>query len=368
MFLATEDLVENIEGLISLLDFESKKELFFKQIVRSSSPDNDLQPHILKHLEEVIKPSNTLSKKFLYQSSIVSIYGFLESFFEHLAEEYVSKINNLSLPVSSLPSAIRDKHLDLTIQLLTKTRKDESKQEFLKQVIGNLHSFVQESLPHTLNIEAFSAHTANFRYDLIKSYFAQLGVENAPRRALGNKDLVDNLSMRQRQETTDNKLILDSWLTHELQELTQLRNEISHGAFNGQVESFELIAERALFVKSFGLSIAEILTRTLTRLEFDNIERAIIGNPDRAFPNKRSLGYRGSTLQNEARLAIVAGDQVYAFNHSNNDLISGEVTSLFLGGAEANEIKLPNEQDFAIGVNFKVSSNLSKYEVSIAKS
>ena len=371
MFHCRDEYVDNINKLIEHLHFEDQKDNFFRRLARSCNLDNPLPEIIKTHLDDVIKPSATATKEFTYTNSIISLYGYLESFLEQLTEEFITSINDVSIPVSALPSAVRERHLELSMQFLTKNAKsrnqdDAKKRECEKQVIANLHSFLQENDKYTLNSKAFSVHTANFRYNLIQSYFAQIGVECIADRTLGLSDVTAKLATRQQQSPTDEKSVLKSWLEYELDELAQLRNEIAHGAFEGSIENFNLIIERAEFIKHFGLALAEIVYKSFQEIVFYGKEQIIIGKADKAFPKHSSFGFTGKGLSGHEELkTITVGDEIFARNTSA--IISGLIHSLVLNKETVNQIEYPSEQDFSIKVNFDVTNNMTNRVLSISK-
>ncbi|MGK0271525.1 MAG: hypothetical protein ACI88H_002188 [Cocleimonas sp.] len=374
MFICSDEFSDNIDGLIQHLSFEEQKDKFFKELVKTCSTENELHELITLHLNDVVKPSGTPSKGFIYTNSIIALYGYLESFLEKLAEEFITSINEASIPVSALPTAIRDRHLELSMQFLTKIGKDRNQKDCDKkncerQVIENLHSFLQENKEYSLNSKAFTAHTANFRYELIQSYFAQVGVGKIAERTLGFDDVTNQLALRQQQEPTENKFALKNWLEYELGELAQLRNEIAHGAFERPTESFDLIIERALFLKHFGAALASILYRSFEKVVFHGKTRVVIGNADRTFPHHRAFGFNGQALNGTEELYTVkVGDEIFAYNSTaGNNINSGVVSSLILNGATTNEIEIPSEQDFSIQVDFIVTNNMINRELSITK-
>ena len=129
MFVSKDEFSDDVDSLIAHIKFEEHKDEFFKQLYRTCQSSNALHAMIEQHLDDVIKPSHLSSKEFNYRSSIVSIYGYLESYLEKLAEEYITKIDEASIPVNALPDAIRERHLELSMQLISKFQRDRSQTE-----------------------------------------------------------------------------------------------------------------------------------------------------------------------------------------------------------------------------------------------
>ena len=159
------------------------------------------------------------------------------------------------------------------------------------------------------------------------------------------------------------------WLVYELGELAQLRNEIAHGSFEGRIESFELIIERAEFIKNFGIALAEIMFRSYEEVLFNGKERLTIGKASKTFPNKNCFGFKGQTCNSEREsFKVRVGDSIYSHHKNGNcKLISGHVSSLMLNQVEVDELDVPNELDFAIKVDFDVTTSMTNRELSILK-
>ncbi|PSS73190.1 hypothetical protein AYI74_04245 [Shewanella algae] len=373
MFISTEEFSDNIDKLITHLISEDLKDDFFRDLVRSCDEKNPLYYLVNNHFKSVARPSGTASKEFTYTNSIISLYGYLESYLEKLADEFVSSINDAKIPIAALPKAIRERHLELSLQFLKKIawdkRQDEAgKRACEKQVVANLHSFFQEDDEYTLNSKAFAVHSANFRYELIQSFFAQLGEERIAERTLGIAAVAEKLAGRQGQEVPEDKDVLKSWLEFELGELALLRNEIAHGAFERPIESIELVIERTEFLQKFGLALGDILHRSFEEIIFHGKERQELGKPDRAFANKFSFGFQGKQLNgDEDTFTIMVGNEIFAYNrNSSNKLLKGTVKGLVLDKKSVDEITFPNALDCGIKVDFDVTSTMTNREISIS--
>lgn len=372
MFTSTDEFSDNIDKLILHLITEDLKDDFFKELVKNCNSANPLYLKIRSHLNDVVRPSGTASKGFTYTNSIISLYGYLESYLEKLADDFISSINEAKIPVSALPKAVKDRHLELSMQFLKKIswnkKQDEAeKRECEKQVVANLHSFFQEADDYTLNSKAFTVHTANFRYEMIQTYFSQLGEERIADRTLGVSIVPEKLAVRLGQDVTEDKDVLKSWLESELSELAQLRNEIAHGSFEGSIESLDLILERAEFLQQFGIALGSILYRSFEEIVFHGKERQILGKADKVFAQASCFGFNGKKLSsNENTFTIKVGNEIYAHNIKSGDkLLKGSVQSIVLNKNSVDEIDFPNALDCAIKVNFPITSTMTNREISV---
>lgn len=374
MFTSTDEFSDNIDKLILHLISEDLKDDFFRNLVKVCDSSNPLYDMVREHLKDVVRPSGTASKEFTYTNSIISLYGCLESYLEKVAEEFISSINDAKIPVSALPQEIKDRHLDLSMQFLKKIAWDKKqdateKRECEKQVVANLHSFFLEDDDYTLNSKAFSVHTANFRYELIQSHFAQLGEKCIADRTLGLNAVTDKLAVRQAQDVPEDKEVLKSWLESELGELAQLRNEIAHGAFEGPIESLDLIVERAEFLKHFGVALGDILYRSFQEVTFHGKERQVLGNANKAYAQVSCFGFKGKVLDaDDDTFTIRVGDEIYAHNPKSGDkLLKGSVQGIVLNKEPVDEMEFPNALDCGIKVDFVVASTMTNREISVSK-
>ncbi|EJL6397987.1 hypothetical protein NMR73_000930 [Vibrio navarrensis] len=374
MFAARDEFLDNINGLIQHLQYEEKKDLFFRELVKDCQPQNLLYNLVRQHLTDVVKPSTTSSKEFNYTSSIIALYGYLENYLEKLAEEFIDSLNQAKIPVSKLPQEIRELHLKLSMRFLDQVSRNRTQEETEKrateiEVIKNLQSFLQGDDDYALNRKAFSVHTANFRYDLIQTYFSQVGVKGIAERTLGFETVKNGLANRQGQEPSDQKSVMRTWLESELSELAQLRNEIAHGAFERNIETFNLIIERANFLKCFGEALAEILHRSLKEIIYDGTDRHVLGYAKQTFPKQRCFGFMGKLVDGtEEQFRIKIGDKIFAKNCNSGDkIIIGSIESLMQDRKQVTHVEFPSESDFSIKVNFEVSNNMTNRELSITK-
>lgn len=366
MFNSKEEFVDNIEGLLVHLGYEKQKTTFFKKLATElDSLPNDPK-FIREHLESVVKPSSTLTKEFTYKSSIINLYGYLESFIEKLSEEYISIINEQKVPVSRLPEALKSKNFELSLQYLSKMGRNKNLshdeiEEGKKEMISNLNLFLSQPSSHSLNAKAFSSHSANFRLDLIKSHFSQLGVSNLTGRLIGLSGLKTMLGER-RQEPSDDKHIVEGWIEGELNDLAQLRNEIAHGAFSGSIESIDLIISRAKAIKEIGKALGSILELTLNEVIFNGVELCEVGVGDRFFSKQQCIGFFAKEAEGTS-FKISVGCAIYAKGNAN--IYYAKITELRENRNPTNSVTFPNSNDFTMKLDRPLCPGIQKRKLFI---
>ncbi|EOG5906720.1 HEPN domain-containing protein [Vibrio vulnificus] len=373
MFTSTDEFSDNIDKLILHLINDYLKDDFIRDLVKACDDSNPLYKMVQDHLKGVVIPARSSSKESTFTDSIISLYGFLESYLEKLVEEYITSINEASIPIAALPSTIRERHLELSmsyIQRVTKHRLMEGDDKFVceKEVIEKLNGFLQGESDYSLNCKAFSGHT-NFNYDSIQKLFAQVGIEKIAERTLGLNYVTDQLAKRLQQEPTEDTATLKAWLESELRDLSLLRNAIAHGAFEGTFENTELIIDRAEFLKQFGIAVGTIVLRTFEELVFHGKERQVLGNADKAYAQTSCFGFKGKVLgADDDTFTIKVGDEIYAHNAKSGDkLLKGSVQGIMLNKEPVDEMDFPNALDCGIKVDFVVASTMTNREISVVK-
>jgi hypothetical protein len=367
-----QQFTTGIDGLISHIDFEEAKAEYFKDGLLRYSGDNEFCVEFRFFVLSVISKGATNGKRFLYNSVIVSLYGYLESYIENVAEEYVSQLGSDCVKYSDVPTIVRERHLELSIDLLRDTKRSrilekEEKTIAIKRIVNNMNSCINEHDEFTLNEDAYSIHTSNFRYDSIHTIFQQAGVTGILRLALEKEDLRREISTASVLNGSVDKKILISLLSSQLDDLAQRRNEISHGNLNSDLESLELYRARAKFIRCLGVAIHEVLSEKLNEYLFPIISKFNLGAPAEIYPKQSVLGFNfvaGTTLPINFSLAI--GDEIFSFNEkSNKKLIIGRVVALKYNNVDSGKIFFDKDATITIKVNFKLTSRMGAREVFI---
>ncbi|WP_422413914.1 MULTISPECIES: HEPN domain-containing protein [unclassified Endozoicomonas] len=363
MFNSTSDYVKNIDSLVSHLKYEGDRQYFLKSLIKKYGSDNEVAKDIRDHMSG-FRSVYVNSKRFNYNSSIVSLYGFLENYLEAVIKELVLKINSARPKFNNLPKEIRNSHLNTSIDLITKIQRDRSlskdvKDELIKTIVYNLNSCAQGDDGYRLNEDSFSIHTANFRYDSIHSFFNKVGVSHLPRRTLKCKNLQVSLAEKHSGEKTLEQKLLVSLLQSELDDLAQRRNEIAHGSFEGEIESIDLLINRAVFLKAFGCAIDKILNDYYYEFAFSSGLKVSIGKPDKVYNKIKVIGFSGENFPDESLGGeIYVGQKIFAFNDSGkNKLKHGSIVSIKSNGSEFDRIKIKNKTSIGVMVDFDLSSH-----------
>jgi hypothetical protein len=374
MFESEQEFANNIDNLIDHLKHDKSISDLLIGMLRIPLEDPKVTVLMDAYNSSTRASSLTNAKKFTYTSSIISLYGFLESFIENIACEFIEHLNLLQTPYIRLPKEIRDSHLELSMNLLKKVQRSrihskEEKSNSIKSIVSNMYSCTQESVDYKLNEKAFAIHSANFRYDSIHNLFCKIGIDSVPRRTLQNEQLIDALAKKYATDTNIEKKIFISLLTTELEDLAQKRNEIAHGSFDGNLESIEIVIERSNIISAFGSSISKLLTDHFYGFIYSYSEKIKLGKCSKVFDKINVFGFEANQGEFEGQPSVIGvGDITFAVNEKSSLKIKyGKIVSLMLNGIKVNEIQLPAISDYAIKVDLEFNANIGKRAIYVSK-
>lgn len=373
MFESKNIFVSNIVDLIKHLEDERSKGEFVRNVFRFSKNNADMELIIQPFVNRFTNASLINAKRFTYTSSIISLYGFLESYIEKISIEFIDLLNELRLPYNEVPKSIRRFHLDLSMDLLKKTQKNrtagsEEKGQIIGKIVENMHLCTQGELNYKLNSRAFAQHSSNFRYDSIHEFFCRIGIDGVPRRSLDNHRLVEALARKNATDVNLDKKIILSFLNTELDDLAKKRNEIAHGSFDGSLESISILIDKINVINEFGISIASLLEEYFYNLVYLSLPKTALGICDRIFQDKQSFGFLANPTHNGGRQrAIAVGNYFFAVNENSDKRIKfGKIMSIVVNGVNVGAMTVPSIHDFSISVDFEIGPNDGKRTIFIA--
>lgn len=195
-------------------------------------------------------------RRFDYNGIVVSLYGFFEQYIESTIKAYVVYMNRTVPRFSDLPSEIHKNHLQLSLDLLSRSGQSKYKDQLMiEQVISNMNSCYGVG-EYRLNEEAFSQHDANFRIDNMKSIFSKIGVDGVQGKILKNEKFQKYIS----RVFSDRDLssIDETEAFKNIDDLAERRNEVSHG-MPSQILPNQTLYEYILFFKYYSMALFEVL-------------------------------------------------------------------------------------------------------------
>ena len=362
---------KDIGNIISVLRYTIKKLEFFED----TNFDND------SALKGVVKLYNdngsTEYSEFIYNGCIVSIYGALERLIEDLLEEYIVKTNSIVKEYSELNSQIIKNHVEFSFSFASRIGKDrnlESAKKLKKQkeIVKNLQSCFALDSDYTLNKRAFSSHTANFRFDIIREAFSNIGVPEILFGVVKLDDLKSTLMKDlglNANESVENKQ-LELKLKSRLDELAQRRNEIAHGSKPESYLSYALLLQLSELISSFGKSLEVYCCDSIDRLKFKNINF----NPDlylkittpKVLKQVNVMGF--DITDNEGFLGkkITVGMEVYLVNiNSKEKVIKSYIKSLSVNKNIVDSYTITGQFSLGLVLDISICSSFEKRDVYI---
>jgi len=311
-------------------------------------PKKSINPVIL--FQEHISQSISSKKRFEYNTIIVSLYGFLEQFIEAIIVGYLNYLNRIIPSYEDMPSPIKGNHIELSFELISKSSKEKSRNYFSpKIIIQNLNSCL---LPgghnYTINNDAFSLHSANFRVEIINDIFARFGINNISKKIENTTKFCKYLSSRYQER--DIKTIKSEEIFSLLNELADRRNEVAHGVNTDQILSNELLLERLAFLEAFCKGLYEVVyNETLPyKSRFKGIE---LSEPIKVFNNNIVCFHIKNTHVKVGDLLIAKPAK------SSLPYLEDNIREIQINGKKHDEITDDMAENVAFRVDFKAKKN-----------
>jgi hypothetical protein len=187
---------------------------------------------------------------FEFNSTIISLSGFLEIFIENVLRTYLRGLRMISEQYDQMPANVIDRHIPLSFQLMEKIEYSRFKGKLsVETIVKNLHGCTSGDVSYAINEEAFVFHNANFRERILNEYFRQVGVENVfglIKRQGHVKTFLETTSLG----TEDEAYILN--------DLADLRNDVAHGV-EATILSQEMIEAYVGYLDAFCTALCDIL-------------------------------------------------------------------------------------------------------------
>lgn len=338
----------SLDNVISALEYTIHKINTFEIAIENVANGKDADK-LLDGLMSVFHSSGpTEYSKFIYNGSIVSVYGALERLIENIIEAYVFNVNSLISDYDNLNGAIKKNHIEFSFNLAARVTRDRNLESFQKlkkqrEIIDNLQSCFNNS-NYTLNKNAFSVHTANFRFDIIRESFSNIGLKDLLSSIIKNSTSIRN-SLASELGLSESEVVdssqLENVLKDKLDQLAIRRNEIAHGALPESYLNYELLLQFARLISDFGTSIYNYCQDSIDnlRLENMNFEREGyigLGKPKKLFEKINVIGFEVDKVESINDKKIKCQFDIYFVNRDSNvkviksSIISMKVNDVFV--------------------------------------
>lgn len=219
---------------------------------------------------------------YYYNATIVSLYGLLERFIEDLVIQSVQLVAKAAPTTKQLPSAMRENHLNLTLDVLVaaaagRYRGATDTVQLVRTLDRNLRG-----LPGThINDEVFTRHSANFRSEVIRQSFERLGFSpHAQVRA----DEVYQAVLQQHFPDEENAYFV-------IDDLAERRNEVAHGSSPQQLLDAQFLLAYIDVVEAYLLALGRAAAGWVTNLAVVHVGVAL-RRPDAVYSAGWIAGFR----------------------------------------------------------------------------
>lgn len=212
--------------------------------------DNEYNHFIKEHHDNRKRVTRS---QYLYNITIISLYGLFEQFIESQIEGYVKLISSGVKNYKFLPKKMQEMHCDLTLKYAKRNLEDrylsdEDKENKHRLLITSLYQSLGYGIEDFSLVEkVYSNHTSNFRYDLITSLFNNVGIDRIIDKTLSLNEYPEYYKeFFGLDDSAEHNEIINK-LTEEILELVQRRNRIAHGAIEDNMLSYKLLLEKCIF-------------------------------------------------------------------------------------------------------------------------
>lgn len=364
-------LLEFLEGTKDLklyLEIANKQKdlLSYKIVDIPKSNESPLQSLVSEYQNH----SRTFKKKKIYdyKISIISLYGYFEHYLENIAKDYLNYINKIVDKYENLPTEIFRSHYELSASLINHLMlfsKDDKSSEVI-DVINNMYSCVKNRKNFKINVDAYVLHTANFRHEIVNSFFNKVGIKDISDKIKKHSDFIAYLNSRnnsintvQNKKEHDNEIIFSR-----INDLCYRRNEIAHGQPISEILSLDLIYELIEYFELYSKCLHSIVLKELIPYDI-NFKSICLGKPNQVYSN----GIISLKLEN---ISLSVGDTIVAkttkskTKNRNNDGLDnfqeniksesydlGIIESIQINKVSKIKIKINNPINVGLKVNFK---------------
>lgn len=305
------------------------------------------------------KGNRVLRGQYLYNLSIISLYGLFEQFVENQIEGYVKLITLASRKYTFLPKKMQDMHCDLTLKYAQKNLDDKYVEAEVK---SKLHRSLIVSLYQSLGLElddfslvekVYSNHTSNFRFDLITTLFSNIGVERVIDKTLSFDGFSDFYKDFFGLDDGAGHSEIISKLAEEILELVQRRNRIAHGEIEDDMLNYQFLQEKCTFFDKLCEGLYRVVDRAYT-YHLKEIEIIIskafeFSIPTNIFDRSSVFGFAIKNLDNEKKNKLIYEGQVVYLKSKEKEVIEKHtIESIVLNKNECDIFETTDSFEFGI--------------------
>ncbi|MEH6979107.1 MULTISPECIES: MAE_28990/MAE_18760 family HEPN-like nuclease [Bacillus] len=346
-------LMEFQKGLSELKKFIENSQ-FQKKMFTTFKKSKEAGVHITppelgEQFKLFIEHYQSFSNKqiFEYNTIIISMYGYFEAFIEELIKAYISNLSETVSDFKKMPLKIQENHSALSailIQNLTLPKYQNI--TTADKIIINAHSCVVGNGNYSINLDAYTYHTSNFRQGSIDEFFYKIGINQVSSLILRHpgfeKYLVENE-------------ISKAIAFGRIDDLAERRNQVAHGGQN-ELLSLEILLDYINFFELYGKTLYEVLMIEIIQFRMENsLNIRLLDLPIATYG-------RDIVWFNVEDTKVCVGDNIYARTNNQSEPVRyGAIESIQFNDEQCQELIAVESIQVGLKVNFKVRDSYTFY-------
>lgn len=231
--------VKPLEDFIKII--KDTKELYSK--IRNLEITQQQDVLLLQDTKNLLSNNLEASNRiFEYNSIIISLYGLLESFVESLIKEYIEVLSSEIADYKDLPETIVNNHYELSAILISNLSQPKYKDVTTKEaIVFNLYGCINNGGgKYTVNVDAYTDHSANIRQSSLNEFFSKVGIKNVTSLVLQDNKFTGFLEEHGFDKQKPFEVLND---------LAERRNRISHGSSIGVILDINELVRYVGYIK-----------------------------------------------------------------------------------------------------------------------
>ncbi|MGH1285117.1 HEPN domain-containing protein [Bacillus toyonensis] len=284
---------------------------------------------------------------FEYNTIIISMYGYFEAFIEDIIKAYILNLSEFINDFKKMPLKIQENHSALSAILIQNlTLPKYQNVTTVDKVIINAHSCVIGNNNYTINLDAYTYHTSNFRNGSVDEFFTKVGINQISSLILCHPRFEQYLI-----ENEINKAVA----FEKIDDLAERRNQVAHGGHT-ELLSLDILLDYINFFELYSGTFYEVLMMEIVKFRLEN-DLAIISLE----PPLETYG-RHIACFNIVDRKICVGDSIYAkTNNPSEPVRYGIIESIRCNDQSCQVIEATESVHVGLKVNFKVRENYQFY-------
>jgi hypothetical protein len=355
------DIREATAAIVAVRDYlsQARREAdALSKVDRAGLAELPLEPAARSWINMAMAAATSFDRRqHIYMFAIIALYGCLERLVEAYVTAHIHYLNSTVPTYDALPKAVKLNHQKLTLSLLTRSLENRYHRQLdHKAMVDNLASCFQATAPYRLNPEAFIYRATNCTSKQLWELLAQMGVPCGVDAAGATKALYEHWAATHELGTdTLGAREATLWLDRYVDDLVARRNVLAHGGPVEELESVELLEDRAGALVVLSEILSELFASAAATSDIASGRAVSLGRPIGVFGNAIvAIRLSGIRVQTGDSLIAALRDGPIPFRRGN--IVTIEVNHV------RHEVVEPVDNiDVAFAVTFHAKANYDYY-------